>query len=57
MTVKHRSRVVAVYRKPRVEQFLFRLTGPERERDADGLLCARTQRQRKPDEQRATGFQ
>ena len=57
MTVKHRSRVVAVDSKPRVEQFLFRLAGPERQRHADGLLCAGTQRQRKPDEQRATGFQ
>ena len=57
MTVEHGSRVVAVDSKPRVEQFLLRLAGPERERDADGLLCAGTQRQRKPDEQRATRFQ
>ena len=57
MTVEHRSRVVAVDSKPRVEQLLFRLAGPERQRDADGLLCAGTQRQRKSDEQRATGFQ
>ena len=57
MTVKHRSRVVAVDRKPRIEQFLLRLTGPERERHADGFLCAGAQRQRKPNEQRATGFQ
>ena len=40
VTVEHRSRVVAVDSKPRVEQFLFRLAGPERQRDADELLSA-----------------